>query len=172
PDWKIGDQWTYAVRQPGREPLTTRTIVREDTFHGETTYIIKTTEHEVVHSKKTLARLAILNAGQLTSKRTGSSRDFSWPLTLGKEWRNSRSWEDRVTQTAHNIDSSMLVSEIGNITVPAGTFLAARVQEYDWSSGRLRREYWYSPETKWIVKLRDYSDVAFRIEELTSFKIK
>lgn len=172
PDWKIGDQWTYAVRQPGREPLTTRTIVREDTFHGETTYIIKTTEHEVVHSKKTLERLAILKAGQLTSKRIGSSHDFSWPLTLGKQWRNNRSWEDPVTQAAHNIDSSMLVSEIGNITVPAGTFLAARVQEYDWSSGRLRSEYWYSPETKWIVKRRDYSEVAFRVEELTSFKIK
>lgn len=172
PDWEIGDQWTYEVRAPGREPITTRTIVREDNFHGETSYIIKTTADEVVHSKQTLERLAILKAGQLTSKRVGSSRNFSWPLTLGKQWRNNYSWEDRVNKAAHDIDSSMLVSEIGDITVPAGTFLAARVQEYDWSSGRLRREYWYSPEAKWIVKLRDYSDVAYRVEELTSFKIK
>ncbi len=66
----------------------------------------------------------------------------------------------------------MIVSEIDNVTVPAGTFLAARVQGYDSRSGRLMSEYWYSPTTKWFVKSRDYSDIAFRDDELTNFTIK
>jgi hypothetical protein len=32
-------------------------------------------------------------------------------------------------------------------------------------------EQWYSPRTKWFVKLRDYSEIAFKEEELTGFKL-
>jgi len=172
PDWKIGDQWTYAVKHPGDEPLTTRTIIREDSFEGKTSYVIRAENRELFHSKDTLERLAALKEGTLTSQRYGASHDFSWPLTLGKRWSNSYSWEDFVTKDKYKTDHSMIVSEIGNVTVPAGTFLAARVQAYDLRNGRLMREYWYSPTTKWLVKLRDYSDITFSENELTSFKIK
>ena len=172
PDWKIGYQWKYAAKHAGHEPLTTREIVREERFERETAYVIKTEKHEALRPKKTLEQLAIVQAGQLNSKKMGSSRDFSWSLTLGKQWRNKYSWEDLATKTRHSIDSSMVVSEINNVTVPAGTFIAARIQAYDSSSGHLMREYWYSPTTKWIVKLRDYSDITFRDAELISFKIE
>jgi hypothetical protein len=172
PHWEIGDQWTYAVKDAGDDPLTTAIIIREDRFEGETSYVIKTGGSEVFQSKQTLEQVASFKAGQLTRKTVGSSHDFSWPLTLGKQWRNNYSREDLATKSKHNIDFSMVVSEISNITVSAGTFLAARVQGYDSLGGRLMWEYWYSPTTKSIVKLRDYSDVVFRVEELTSFKIK
>jgi len=172
PDWKIGDQWTYAVKDPGDEPFTTKTIVREDRFDGKASYVIRAENRELFYSKETLERLAALKEGTLTSQRYGASQDFSWPLILGKQWRNSYSWEDFVTKDKHRTNHSMIVSEIGNVTVPAGTFLAARVQGYDSRNGRLMWEYWYSPTTKWFVKLRDYSDIAFRDDELTSFTIK
>jgi hypothetical protein len=172
PEWKIGDQWTYTVKHPGDEPLTTKTIVREDRFDGKASYVIRSENRELFHSKDTLERLAALKEGTLTSQRYGASHDFSWPLILGKRWSNSYSWEDFVTKDKHKTDHSMIVSEIGNVTVPAGTFLAARVQGYDSRTGRLMTEYWYSPTTKWFVKLRNYSDIAFSDNELTSFKIK
>jgi hypothetical protein len=171
PDWKLGDEWTYAVKHPGNEPLITKAIVREDRFEGKISYVIKTEGHELFYSKETLERLAAMKHGKLTSKRYHPSHDFSWPLTLGKRWKNAYAWEDLVTKDKHKTDHSMVVSEIEKVTVPAGTFLAARIQGYDSRSGRLMREYWYSPITKWFVKLRDYSDIVFKEEELTSFKI-
>jgi hypothetical protein len=65
----------------------------------------------------------------------------------------------------------MIVAEIENVTVVAGTFLAARIQAYDSTSGRLMREYWYSPTTRWLVKFRDYSEFPFEEKELATFKI-
>ena len=172
PDWKVGDQWTYAVKHPGDEPVTTKTIIREDRFEGKTSYVIKAENRELFHSKDTLERLAAVKDGILTSKRYSPSNDFSWPLSLGKRWSNSYSWQDLATNDKHKTIHFMVVSEIGNVTVPAGTFLAARVQAYDSRTGRLMWEYWYSPTTKWLVKFRDYSDIVFKEEELTSFKIQ
>jgi len=171
PEWKIGDQWTYAVKHAGDDPKTIRAIAREDKFEGEASYVVQSSKGEVVRSKKTLERLAILKAGQVIERRVGSSSNFSWPLTLGKQWRSNYSWQNLVTKTTHEVSLAMVVSEIGNVNVPAGTFLAARVQRYNSASGRLMSEYWYSPQTKWIIKLRDYSDVVFTDNELISFNV-
>ena len=172
PEWKIGDQWIYAVRYPGDKPLTIRTIVREDKFEGVGAYVMKAEGGESFHSKKTLERLAAVKGRELTSKRHSPSHYFAWPLTLGKRWSNSYSWENVVTKNKYKPTLSMVVSDLAKVTVPAGTFLAARVQGYDARTGRLVQEYWYSPATKWIIKFRDYSDIAFREEELMSFTIK
>jgi hypothetical protein len=171
PGWKIGDHWTYAVKHTGDEPFSTKAVVHEDSFEGETSFVIRTENREIFHSKNTLERLAVMKQGALTTKRYNGSHDFSWPLTPGKRWRNSDSWVDIATNKTHRKDYTMEVVEIGNVTVPAGTFLAARVQSFDSLSGRLMWEYWYSPTTKWIVKLRDYSDIAFRDDELISYKV-
>jgi hypothetical protein len=146
--------------------------VREDKFEGVGAYVMKAEGGESFHSKKTLERLAAVKGRELTSKRHSPSHYFAWPLTLGKRWSNSYSWENVVTKNKYKPTLSMVVSDLAKVTVPAGTFLAARVQGYDARTGRLVQEYWYSPATKWIIKFRDYSDIAFREEELMSFTIK
>ena len=171
PEWKVGDRWTYAVKHPDQEPLVTRQIVREDRFDDEPSYVVMEEKYEVFRSKKTLERLAVLKDGQVIERDVSSSANFSWPLTLGKQWRSNYYRHDLETNTKHKMDYSMTVSEISNITVLAGTFLTARVQRYSSSSGRLMSEYWYSPKVKSFVKLKGYSDIAFREDELLSFKI-
>ena len=171
PEWKVGDQWTYAVKHPGHEPVLTRQIVREDRFEGEPSYVVMGEKNEVFRSKQTLERLAISRAEQIIERNVGSSGNFSWPLTLGKQWQSTYSRQDLVSKTKRTIRFSNVVSEISDITVPAGTFLSARVQRYNSANGRLMSEYWYSPKAKWNVKLRDFSDTAFREDELIRFKI-
>lgn len=171
PDWKVGDQWTYAVKHPGDEPSATKQIVREDTFEGKASYVMRAEGRELLYSKQTLERLAAIKEGKVSIKRYNPSHDFYWPLTPGKQWKNVYAWEDLLTNDKHNTNFSMVVSEIERVTVPAGTFLAARIDSYDSQTGHLMWESWYSPTTKWFVKFRDYSDIAFKEEELTSFKI-
>jgi len=171
PEWKVGDQWTYAVKHPGDKPLTTMTVVREDKFEGKESYVVRMENREIFHSKESLEPLIAMKDGKLTSKRYTSSHEFSWPLIIGKRWNNAYAWEDLATKDKRKIDHLMVVSEIGDVTVPAGTFLAARVQAFDSRSGRLMWEYWYSPTTKWLLKFRDYSKIAFKEERLSSFKI-
>jgi hypothetical protein len=170
PDWKMGDQWIYAVKYPGDKPSTTKTIIREDTFEGKVAYVMKSEDRELFYSKQTLERLAIMKDRKVSSKKYNPSHDFSWPLTVGKRWENAYAWEDLLTHDRRHRNLSMRVLEIEKVKVPAGTFPAARIQGYDSDTGRLMREFWYSPTTKWLVKLRDYSDIAFEEEELTSFK--
>lgn len=172
PDWKVGYEWTYAIKHPGASPLTTRKIVREEMFEGKPSYVMRAEEQESILSKPTLARLAITRGGEPTSNRYGYSQDLSWPLFPGKQWKNMSTREDSANRRKQKIKYSMRVVEIGEILVPAGRFLAARVQAYHSRNGRLMREYWYSPTTRWLVRLRDYSEIAFREEELVSFKIR
>jgi hypothetical protein len=65
----------------------------------------------------------------------------------------------------------MIAAEAKDISVPAGTFRAVRIQAYDEKSGRLVLEYWYAPETKWIVKFVEYFDLTSRRKELKRFKV-
>ena len=60
------------------------------------------------------------------------------------------------------------------VTVPAGTFQAAKIEAYDNKSGRLDAEYWYSPIAKWFVRSINYGveDGFAREQELVSFKIE
>lgn len=172
PDWKVGYQWTYAVRAAGARGSMTKEVVREDEFERVPAYVIKMDEVEGFHTKKTLERIAAMRDGKLVNKRDNPSHDLSWPLVAGKQWKNTFTWEDLVHKSKHKIDFSMVVSNIEKITVPAGNFVAARIEGYDSKSGRLMTEYWYSPTTKWFIKTRAYdTTVPFVEEELTSFKI-
>ncbi len=171
PDWKLGDQWTYAVKYPGDEPMQTHTIIREEKFEDAPSYVIKAGNRELYYSKETLERVSATKDGHLSSKRFTPSRQFSWPLTFQKQWQNKYSWRDFTKKSDYEVNQSLLVSEIGEVTVPAGKFLAARILAFHSRTGRLLSEYWYSPVTRSVIKLRDYSDVAFREEELTSFTI-
>ncbi len=171
PNWKVDDEWTYAVKYPGEEPKITRKILREDKFEGDSVYVLKAASREAFYSKKTLERLATTKDGRLSSKRLTPSRWLSWPLSLGKRWQDKYYWRDFETGSEHKVNRSIVVSEIRDVTVLAGTFLAAKIQVFDFETGLLLVDYWYAPATKSIIKLRDYSDISFREEELASFKI-
>lgn len=171
PDWNAGDQWTYETKRPRDEPMSTQRVVREERFEGVAAYVIRVKDREVFYSKGTLERLAAAKDGKIITERFAPSQDFSWPLMLGKRWTKVFVWKDRETQEQRKRDHLMIVAEISNVTVVAGTFLTARIQTYDLKSGHLMREYWYSPTTKWIVKFRDYSVFPFEEEELANFKL-
>lgn len=172
PNWTVGDQWVYAEKSPEARRTVVREVVREDAFQGIPSYVLKRGTEESFYTKETLGLIATMEDGKLTLRRDKSSQIFSWPLAVGKEWRNAYAEENLKNKSKDTIDLSMVVGTIEEITVPAGTFQAARIEVYDPKSGRLVFERWYSPRAKYYVKTRAYVTKEGLVEQdLISLKV-
>ena len=75
-------------------------------------------------------------------------------------------------KSSQTADNQMVVSNVEEVKVPAGTFEAFKIEVYGSSSGNLLEERWYSPKVKWFVKERLYLSNGVREEELVSFKVE
>ena len=171
PAWKVGYQWRYAWKGPGTSGTITSEVVREDTFEGAPSYVRRTGKNETFYTKDILSELATMSSGRLASKYSPPYQVFSWPLEVGKEWRNTYTIENVEKKSSQNFDFRMVASGVEQITVPAGSFEALKIEVYGVSGGNLLMEYWYSPKTKWMVKSRTYLQAGEREEELVSFKV-
>ena len=172
PNWTVGDQWVYAEKSPEARRTVVREVVREDVFQGLPSYVVKRDNEENFYTKETLGLIATMEEGKLTLRRDKSAQTFSWPLAVGKEWRNAYTEENLKNKSKDTIDLSMVVGTIEEITVPAGTFQAARIEVYDPKSGRLVFERWYSPQAKYYIKTRAYVTKEGLVEQdLTSLKV-
>lgn len=132
-------------------------MVREDAFKSIPSYVVKRDNGEGFYTKETLGLIATVEEGELILRRDQSAQTFSWPLAVGKEWRNTYTEENLKNKSKETIDLSMVVRTIEELTVPAGTFQAARIEAYDLKSGRLLFEGWYSPQAKYYIKTRAYA---------------
>jgi hypothetical protein len=172
PNWTVGDQWVYEEKSPEARRIVVTEVVREDAFQGIPSYVVKRDSEESFYAKETLGLIATMEEGKLTLRRDQSAQIFSWPLAVGKEWRNTYAEENLKNKSKDAIDLSMVVSTIEETTVPAGTFEAARIETYDPKSGRLLFERWYSPQAKFSIKTRAYvTKDGLKKQDLISLKV-
>jgi len=96
----------------------------------------------------------------------------SWRAFDGyPRWRSTYLSENLADKSSQNLDFRMVVSSLEKVQVPAGAFDAYKIDAYGFYSRNLAAEYWYSPETKWFVKTRNYRQDGLREDELISFKV-
>ena len=112
--------------------------------------------------------IGMLEAGKVAVIDSPDTALFSWPLWVGKSWEATNTHADLLYgETWPPAGSETWVAALEDITVPAGTFKAFRIEYqggigssvYDtWRSpgGRpgfeSRDTYWYAPGPKMIVK--------------------
>jgi len=171
PEWKVGYVWTYLRKQPGGGKNVVKEIIREGAFEGVPSYVVKIEERENFYGKEKLGLSVTQSTGKLLSKRHPPSQPLFWPLAVGVEWRNSFTWERFDQKSAEKFDYQRVASNFDRVTVPAGTFDAIKIDTYEFDSGLLRYEYWYSPLVKWFVKTRWYNTGGVEEEELVNFKV-
>ena len=171
PEWKVGYEWKYTWKRPGTSGSFTREIIREDTFEGVPSYVVRTGKNENFYTKDVLGALAQMSAGTLTIKRDSPRQLFTWPLELGKEWRNSYFRENIQEKRTQTFDFRVVVANVETVRVPAGTFDAFKIQSYEFHNGKLLQEHWYSPTVKWFVKERIYEEGGVLERDLISFKV-
>lgn len=172
PEWKIGHEWRYAWQGPMGKGTLTSEIIREEAFEGIPSYVVRTGKNEYYYVKDVLGAIARISGGRLVFKRDAPYQVLSWPLEVGKEWRNSFLQENIQEKSSQTFEYRMVVSGIEEVKVPAGLFEVLKIEVYSVHSGNLLNEYWYSPQVKWFVKTRAYLTAGLRDEALISFKVE
>ena len=127
-------------------------------------------KNEKLFDKTRLGLLAIRLGEKWVSKRSAPFQLLLWPLEVGKEWKIDHVLEQVQEKSSRSIDARIVVANVEEIKVPAGTFESYRIKVYDNYTGRLSSEHWYSPMVKSIVKNKTYLASGVREEELLSFK--
>ena len=147
PSYKKGETWLYSVKEGGSI--------------GSSSNLLNGT-YEV----------SIVNGKMKTAAVTGSQKEdldprppvllglltfapnLNFPLTVGKTW--SREYKGTYVGSNKPIARTISyeVKGIEQVTTPAGTFRAFKLESDDRAGGRdyYTTTYWYSPETKSIVK--------------------
>ena len=174
PDWKIGYTWLYARKVPGKTIQLQREVGKESLYRNEACFVVKEGGQEILVTKGTLSQVQNMQDGKVIWRADKPNLVMNWPLEQGKKWRNIYKFEDFQRGTSGVSDRLMVVPKVETIRVSAGVFDTAKVEAYDSETGRLVAEYWYSPEVKWMVKVRwyDVSVDGFREDELVSFKVE
>lgn len=149
PSYKNGDAWLFTAKDSG-------TIGSDPSRMLNGTY-----------------EVSIFGGKIKTASVTGSQKDdldprppallalltfapnLNFPLTVGKQW--SRDYKGTYIGSSKPIARKVTyeVKGIEQVTTPAGTFRAFKLESDDRAGGRdyFTTTYWYSPETRSIVKL-------------------
>jgi hypothetical protein len=171
PQWRVGYEWQYSWKDQSGSGTLAKEIIREESFAGVPSFVLKRGQSEDFYTKDVLGLLGSMSGGRITVKRTAPFQTLSWPLEVGKEWSNSYFVERLGEKSSESFEHRVVVTKLEQVKVPAGTFDAFKIEIYNARSGTLLNDYWYAPEVKWFVKSRVYNREGVREEELRSFKV-
>ena len=100
---------------------------------------------------------------------------IAWPLEVGKKWVFNGNWI-RVDGVSGNTKQDAVVTAFEEITVPAGKFMAYKIEYRGWyqtsrpGSGKQNDTFWYAPEV--FAEVKHIRDDGFNqyTRELLSYK--
>jgi hypothetical protein len=172
PEWKIGYQWRYGWTASGRNGTITKEVTKEDVFEGLPIYSLSTGNNEEFYTREGFGLIATASNGKIRTKRNLPHDVFSWPLQAPKEWKTNFVVENLSQKSQQKFALSVHLPVVEEITVPAGTFTAFKMDTYGFENGILLAERWYSPKVRWFIKTRTYLTIGAREEELLSYTIE
>ncbi len=147
PSYKNGETWTYTVKEGGTIGSSSRAL------NG--TYEVSIADGKM--------KVAALNGSEkenleprpaplIAMLTFGPNLDF--PLTVGKQW--TRDYKGTYVGSSKQMSRKITyeVKGIEQVTTPAGTYRAFKLESDDRAGQRdyFTTTYWYSPETRSIVK--------------------
>ncbi len=147
PAYKNGDTWVFAVKESGTIGSTSNAL------NG--TYEISIVDGKMKVASVQGAQKDDLDPmpGALLALLTFGP-NLSFPLTVGKQW--SRDYKGTYVGSNKPIARKITYEVKGTeqVTTPAGTFRAIKLESDDRAGQRdyFTTTYWYSPDTRSIVK--------------------
>ena len=169
PDWQVGYHWRYAWTGPAGKGTFTQELIGEDILEGIPVWVIRSVKNENLFDKNMLGLVGVRLGEKWVSKRSAPFQLLSWPLEAGKEWKINYVLEQVQEKSSRTIDARIVVANVEEIKVSAGTFEVYRIEVYNNYTGKLSSEHWYSPKVKWFVKNKTYLANGVREEELLSY---
>lgn len=170
PEWQVGYHWQYAWTGPAGKGTFTQELIGEEMLEGIPVWVIRSLKNDNLFDKNTLGLVGVRLGEKWISKRSAPFQLLSWPLEAGKEWNFTHVLEQVQEKSSRTIDARIVVANVEEITVAAGTFEVYRIEVYNNYTGQLFSQHWYSPPVKWFVKNQTYLTNGVREEELLSSK--
>jgi TonB family protein len=172
PVWQVGDEWQYSYRGPSDSGTYVWSVNRIESLDGIPHYVIKSGTREILYRVSDLAFSLERVDGVVVTRERPSRLSYFWPLTAGKLWEQSAVREAPVDRQTISHDSLYTVDAEETITVPAGTFRTLKIVRRNKHTSALITEYWYAPDVKQSVKIREVLSNGVRERELLAFKVK
>jgi hypothetical protein len=147
PSYKNGEAWTYSVKEGGSIGSSSKSLTG-------------TYELSIADGKLKIASISGSEREELDPRPNalvsllGFGRNLDFPLTVGKQWSldYKGSYVGSNKPVARKINYE--VKGIEQVSTQAGSFRAFKVESDDRAGPRdyFTTTYWYSPETRSIVK--------------------
>jgi hypothetical protein len=173
PVWQVGDEWTYRWESERGKGTFTWVVVREEVVNGEAEYVTVSGARETYRRRSDLAfRLTTLD-GKVEERATPPTRNYMWPLTVGKSWEYSYTRERPLERVTDELIMAGVVEREETVTVPAGTFPTFKLVYRNTRTRTVVGEWWYAPAVKSFVRQRyRQPGVGFWVErQLVAFKL-
>ena len=167
--FNVGDSWEWREvdsRTKLEEGTRTRTVVN----HGG---ILKFSYGNGQNNSQTrFGQISAAFIGKPSQKKPWRV----WPLEVGKKWVFDADWVRRSDGVTGNTKQDAEVVAYEEVTVPAGKFMAFKIEYRGWSrnsgggNGKQDDTYWYAPDAMADVKhIRD-DGYNMYTQELVSYK--
>lgn len=121
-------------------------------YEGRQAYAIVSPRTTSIMNPANYNTMFITRDGQSARKNTPDNGDFSWPLWVGKAWTSTYFYNDFKLGRVFQISATIKVAAYEDITVPAGTFKAFRLEYTPERNNASSGMYWYAPSIKLVVK--------------------
>lgn len=149
-----GTKWILRqVDHTGVIRTITRTVLEEGFYEGRPVYRESDGVNTYIYDKATRNHITTLRRDKERYVYSPHHGTFSWPLWVGKWWVASYAVDHReLGRTWNPVETTWKVEAYEDVTVPAGTFQAFRLQSTPGRSDASYWTIWYAPEIKLIVK--------------------
>lgn len=125
----------------------------EATYPNRQVYGMSNGTDIYLYDKGTRNWIATFRGDTLLASASPEEGTFSWPLEVGKSWTASYSYYDGISRRSWNpIVAYWKVVAYEDVTVPAGTFKAFRLESSPGTNNAVELTVWYAPDVKLIVK--------------------
>lgn len=150
----VGTKWVTRTtdHQTGSKTERTWTVV-DVSYEGRSVHGMTDGTDVIVLDKATRNWIATLRDGKERFVADPHDGTFSWPLWVGKSWMATHTYYDRVLGRRWNpIRAWWQVAAYEDVTVPAGTFKAFRLESSPDTNNATRTTLWYGSEVTVVVK--------------------
>lgn len=151
-----GTKWIYrSVNQAGATTTMTFVVLGEGTYEGKPVYRVSAGLDTFIYDRTTANLICSFRMGKEVFVASPHDGTLSSPLWVGKSWKASFTAHDRVRGFSHSpVEVNWKVDAFEEVTVPAGTFQAFRLQS-SIAPATAFSTLWYAPELNLIVKRVD-----------------
>jgi hypothetical protein len=157
PVYNEGDIWVFRVTEHMSAETTQGLDGNYKVIYKSGKFIVAFPGGKKPESKQNLAPVK----GML-DEPNDKKQLLQFPLAIGKKWTAAYEVESAVNSRRRHRNAETKVTGAAQITTPAGTFRAFKIERYETTSGGRKKTsgdtigtytYYYSPEVRGLVKL-------------------